>query len=57
MSELSRSGDVVVTHHVVEERLDEGLRTAVGAAALPLVRSDRVEGVHSSGAIAVDTSH
>lgn len=41
-------------HHVVEERLHEGLCAAVGAAALALVRTDGVERVDGAGPVAID---
>lgn len=51
-----RKKDREVTHHVVEEGLDETLRGAGGPAAFALVATDRVERVDSAGPVTVDSS-
>jgi hypothetical protein len=43
------------THHVVQKRLHQTLRTSVSTATFPLVRSYRVERVDGASSVAVDT--
>jgi hypothetical protein len=44
-------------YHVVEERLNEGLSGTISSTRFTFVRSDRIERVHGTSSIRVDTSH
>lgn len=54
-SEREKAGEAE-THHVIQERLHQTLRGSSSPTALPLVRTDGVERVDCSRAVAVDTS-